>query len=73
MSDTANAPGAARKRSFIETLEIDTRLLGMIGAFVVLCLVFHFQTDGRFLTPATSSPSRSRPSRSRSWRRGWSS
>ncbi|MEA5159371.1 MULTISPECIES: sugar ABC transporter permease [Cereibacter] len=51
MSDTANAPGAARKRSFIETLEIDTRLLGMIGAFVVLCLVFHFQTDGRFLTP----------------------
>ncbi|QBK32374.1 sugar ABC transporter permease [Roseitalea porphyridii] len=23
----------------------------MIGAFVVLCLVFHFLTDGRFLTP----------------------
>ncbi|MGP3696601.1 sugar ABC transporter permease [Rhodobacter sp. NSM] len=51
MSDTANASGAARKRTFIETLEIDTRLLGMIGAFIVLCLVFHFQTDGRFLTP----------------------
>ncbi|WP_145105327.1 sugar ABC transporter permease [Cereibacter sediminicola] len=51
MSDTAEAHGAARKRSFIETLEIDTRLLGMIGAFIVLCLVFHFQTDGRFLTP----------------------
>lgn len=51
MSDTAEVPGAARKRSLFETLEIDTRLLGMIGAFAAICLVFHFQTDGRFLTP----------------------
>ncbi|MCE6971735.1 sugar ABC transporter permease, partial [Cereibacter sphaeroides] len=43
--------GAMRKKSLFETLEIDTRLLGMIGAFVILCLVFHFITDGRFLTP----------------------
>ncbi|MCE6961070.1 sugar ABC transporter permease [Cereibacter sphaeroides] len=51
MTDSAEAPGAMRKKSLFETLEIDTRLLGMIGAFVILCLVFHFITDGRFLTP----------------------
>ncbi|MEM1077260.1 MAG: sugar ABC transporter permease [Pseudomonadota bacterium] len=38
------------KRNFIQTLEVDTRLLGMIGAFVVVCLVFNVLTDGRFLT-----------------------
>jgi D-xylose transport system permease protein len=32
-------------------LELDTRLLGMIGAFVVICLVFNVFTDGRFMTP----------------------
>ncbi|MEM1378671.1 MAG: sugar ABC transporter permease [Pseudomonadota bacterium] len=48
--DTAAPPQAARK-SILQTLEIDTRLLGMIGAFIALCVVFHFVTDGRFLTP----------------------
>lgn len=43
-------PGTT-KRGFFETLEVDTRLLGMIGAFVVICLVFNLWTDGRFLTP----------------------
>jgi D-xylose transport system permease protein len=38
-------------RSFISALQLDTRLLGMIGAFIVLCLVFNVVTDGRFLTP----------------------
>ena len=56
MSDTTVTDGApatqtAARKSFLQTLEVDTRLLGMIGAFVVLCLVFHFITDGRFLTP----------------------
>ncbi|MEX2518632.1 MAG: sugar ABC transporter permease, partial [Paracoccaceae bacterium] len=41
----------ATKRGLIETLELDTRLLGMIGAFVLLCLVFDLATEGRFLTP----------------------
>lgn len=52
MSDTdeTDAP-PMRKSSLLETLEIDTRLLGMIGAFVLLCLVFNVFTDGRFLTP----------------------
>ncbi|NVK34236.1 MAG: sugar ABC transporter permease [Rhodobacteraceae bacterium] len=38
-------------RNFLSALQLDTRLLGMIGAFVVLCLVFNVVTDGRFLTP----------------------
>ena len=52
MSDVSSAePAAASRRNIFQTLEIDTRLLGMIGAFVVICLVFNFWTDGRFLTP----------------------
>ncbi|MBZ4022069.1 sugar ABC transporter permease [Rhodobacter sp. TJ_12] len=42
---------AAPKRSLLQSLEVDTRLLGMIGAFVLICLVFNVFTDGRFLTP----------------------
>ena len=38
-------------RNLFAALQLDTRLLGMIGAFVVLCLVFNVFTDGRFLTP----------------------
>lgn len=52
MSDTSYAPNeSTRKRNLFETLELDTRLLGMIGAFVVMCLAFNFITEGRFLTP----------------------
>ncbi|WP_444453536.1 sugar ABC transporter permease [Rhodobacter capsulatus] len=40
-----------QKRSLLQSLEVDTRLLGMIGAFVVICLVFNVITEGRFLTP----------------------
>ncbi|PUB14898.1 sugar ABC transporter permease [Yoonia sediminilitoris] len=43
-------PSGARKNIF-KTLEFDTRLLGMIGAFVLVCIVFNVLTDGRFLTP----------------------
>jgi D-xylose transport system permease protein len=35
----------------IKTLQIDTRLLGMIGAFIVISVVFHVATGGTFLTP----------------------
>ena len=49
-SDTNPATTPARK-NFFQLLEIDLRLLGMIGAFVVVCLVFNILTDGRFLTP----------------------
>ncbi len=51
MSDEAQAGGEKPRRSNIfALLEIDTRLLGMIGAFVILCFVFNIFTDGRFLT-----------------------
>lgn len=42
---------AEARRNLLDTLGIDSRLLGMIGAFVVLCVAFDFLTDGRFLTP----------------------
>ncbi len=50
MTDTAR-DRAAPRRKLLDTLEVDTRLVGMIGAFVVLCLGFDLLTDGRFLTP----------------------
>ena len=50
MVETAQTPPRTR-RSVFAALELDTRLLGMIGAFVVLALVFNFVTEGRFLTP----------------------
>ncbi|WP_186390267.1 MULTISPECIES: sugar ABC transporter permease [unclassified Stappia] len=52
MSDTAvSGQKAPANRSFFSALQIDTRLLGMIGAFVALCLVFNVFTGGNFLTP----------------------
>jgi D-xylose transport system permease protein len=39
------------KRNFLQSLEIDLRLLGMLGAFLAVCLVFNVLTEGRFLTP----------------------
>lgn len=52
MSDTAlSGPKSPTARNMFAALQLDTRLLGMIGAFVVLCLVFNVVTDGRFLTP----------------------
>lgn len=50
MTDTTTAQGAP-KRSLARTLELDTRLLGMIGAFALVCLVFNIMTGGQFLTP----------------------
>ena len=46
----ANEP-TRLKKNFFQTLELDTRLLGMIGAFLLIALVFNVLTDGRFLTP----------------------
>ncbi len=38
-------------KNFISKLGVDTRILGMLGALVLLWLVFNQFTDGRFLTP----------------------
>ncbi len=48
---TPQPPSATSNRSLFAQLELDTRLLGMVGAFIVLCIGFDLITDGRFLTP----------------------
>lgn len=53
------APGLAGARQseqgalqrLIRATEVDTRMLGMIGALVMIWIVFHLLSDGRFLTP----------------------
>ena len=40
-----------KQAGLLETLEIDTRLLGMIGALIVIWVGFDLATDGRFITP----------------------
>jgi D-xylose transport system permease protein len=40
----------ARARSFLTSLGIDTRLLGMVGALAVIWLGFHVASGGNFLT-----------------------
>ena len=49
-SAAAKSKAPARPR-LADTLELDTRLLGMIGAFIAVLVVFNLLTDGRFLTP----------------------
>ncbi len=51
MSDQSATAPKTPKRGFLATLEIDTRLLGMIGAFVLIAVIFNVLTEGRFLTP----------------------
>ncbi|MEM9317499.1 MAG: sugar ABC transporter permease [Pseudomonadota bacterium] len=58
MSDTttdSNSQSPTPARGLLASLEIDLRLLGMIGAFAVICLIFQLLTgglfEGRFLTP----------------------
>ncbi len=38
-------------KNFFLSLRIDTRILGMLGALLLLWIVFNQFTDGRFLTP----------------------
>ncbi|MEM8536718.1 MAG: sugar ABC transporter permease [Pseudomonadota bacterium] len=51
MTDETAAPPQTQRRNILASLEVDTRLLGMIGAFILVCIVFNVLTDGRFLTP----------------------
>ncbi len=52
-SDTTRPAGAKApaRPKLTDALELDTRLLGMIGAFIAVLVVFNILTDGRFLTP----------------------
>ena len=51
MTDTTSQPVPPQRKNFVQQLELDTRLLGMVGAFIILCIGFDFITEGRFLTP----------------------
>ena len=52
MTDTTTQPIPKKEaRGLFQQLELDARLLGMIGAFIILCIGFNIFTDGRFLTP----------------------
>jgi D-xylose transport system permease protein len=51
MAEVSASDTKSGRKNIFKTLEFDTRLLGMVGAFVVVCLVFNILTDGRFLTP----------------------
>ncbi len=44
----SEASGIAR---FFRATEVDTRMLGMLGALLLIWLAFHLLSDGRFLTP----------------------
>ncbi|MBO9432785.1 sugar ABC transporter permease [Ruegeria sp. R13_0] len=51
MTETSSQPVPQKsKQNLFQQLELDMRLLGMIGAFIVLCIGFNIVTDGRFLT-----------------------
>jgi D-xylose transport system permease protein len=45
------AKGTAARRSVIDTLELDVRLLGMLMAFAAVALVFTIWTGGTFVSP----------------------
>ena len=52
MTDSSAQPVPEKDEgNLFQKLELDTRLLGMIGALIILCIGFNFLTDGRFLTP----------------------
>ena len=36
---------------FVRATEVDTRMLGMLGALLLIWFAFHLLSDGRFLTP----------------------
>jgi D-xylose transport system permease protein len=50
-SGPAGEPGARSFRSLFSSLEIDTRLLGMVGALAVIWVFFHIVSGGTFITP----------------------
>jgi D-xylose transport system permease protein len=54
LSASANRAGEITQgpiRSFLKATEIDTRMLGMVGALAVIWIGFHIASGGVFLTP----------------------
>jgi D-xylose transport system permease protein len=50
-SSPAREPGSRSVRSVLSSLEVDTRLLGMVGALAVIWVFFNIVSGGSFLTP----------------------
>ena len=55
-SETVSTHGARQSEASLATrliraTEVDTRMLGMLGALLLIWICFHFFSDGRFLTP----------------------
>src|SRR5262245_61563715 len=61
MSEATSVPGGQSPSALrlmlgsvnarIQALELDTRLLGMIGALIVIWIGFNFMSNGAFLSP----------------------
>jgi D-xylose transport system permease protein len=49
--DRARTAELSPLKSFLKATEIDTRMLGMVGALALIWIVFHVLTGGLFLTP----------------------
>jgi D-xylose transport system permease protein len=50
-ADRARAEELGPVQRFLKATEIDTRMLGMVGALLIIWLCFHFMSNGLFLTP----------------------
>lgn len=50
-ADTARATSLGPAGRFLKATELDTRMLGMIGALAAIWIVFHLLSGGLFLTP----------------------
>ncbi len=51
MDDAGATAAPERRNTLLRALEIDTRLLGMLGAIIIIWVGFHIWSDGTFLTP----------------------
>lgn len=49
--DRARAEELGPVQRFLKATEIDTRMLGMVGALLLIWVAFHFLSNGLFLTP----------------------
>jgi D-xylose transport system permease protein len=50
-ASTASEPARRSPRNLLSSLEVDTRLLGMIGALAIIWVFFNIVSGGSFLTP----------------------
>jgi D-xylose transport system permease protein len=49
--DRARAAELSLLQSFLRATELDTRMLGMVGALALIWIIFHILSGGLFLTP----------------------